>query len=124
MPRFVILTHDWPFLHWDFLLEEGDSLRSWRLLQRPDACGEAEISGESIPDHRIAYLDYEGPVSGHRGSVTRYEQGTYVLTSETEHSLTIQLSSEKLRGEVQICGQGRSVRFDFSKTTSLPTRLD
>ena len=33
--RFVILTHDHPFLHWDLMLEADGVLRTWRLLQEP-----------------------------------------------------------------------------------------
>jgi hypothetical protein len=35
MPRFVILAHDWPCAHWDFLVEAGPVLRAWRLLEVP-----------------------------------------------------------------------------------------
>ena len=36
-----------------------------------------EMDAEVLPDHRLAYLDYEGPISGDRGSVTRWDRGTY-----------------------------------------------
>ena len=62
MPRFAVLEHDHPFLHWDFLLETGDALRTWRLHAPPDA--EGTIAAEELPDHRLEYLDYEGRVSG------------------------------------------------------------
>ena len=76
MPRrFVILEHDHPFLHWDLLLEERDSARSWRLLRKP--CLGEPIAAEPLPDHRLMYLDYEGVVSGDRGSVKRFLSGTY-----------------------------------------------
>ena len=62
MPRFAILTHDHPFPHWDFLLENGDRCRTWRLLASPDSHG-AKFRPKRLPDHRLMYLDYEGPVS-------------------------------------------------------------
>ena len=74
MPRYVILTHDWPFLHWDLLLEDGDKLLAWRLLQEPTA--NIPVSAEVLPDHRLLYLDYEGPVSGDRGTVYQWDSGT------------------------------------------------
>ncbi len=64
MPRFVILEHDHPFVHWDFLLEDGDHLRSWRLKEQP-APGRT-VEAEAMVDHRLRYLDYEGPVGGGR----------------------------------------------------------
>lgn len=75
MPRYVILTHDHPFPHWDLMLEDGGVLRTWRLLAEP-AAGQV-VRAEQLADHRLAYLDYEGPVSGGRGSVARWDHGTY-----------------------------------------------
>src|SRR6476619_1195636 len=75
MPRFVILEHDWPTRHWDFLLEAGPELKAWRLLAEPRY--ETDIPAEPNADHRLLYLDYEGPVSGGRGTVTRWDAGTF-----------------------------------------------
>ena len=75
MARYVILTHDHPFPHWDLMLEAGGVLRTWRLLSEP---GPGRVVwAERLADHRIAYLEYEGPVSGGRGSVARWDYGTY-----------------------------------------------
>ncbi|MFO1002516.1 MAG: DNA polymerase ligase N-terminal domain-containing protein [Planctomycetaceae bacterium] len=82
MPRrFVILEHDHPFLHWDLLLEEECSARTWRLLRKP--CLGEPIAAEPLPDHRLMYLDYEGVVSGDRGSVKRILAGTYDVADQT-----------------------------------------
>lgn len=75
MPRYVILEHDHPVLHWDFMLEDGAALKTWRLLSPPRPG--AAIAAEALPDHRPLYLDYEGPVSGNRGRVRRWDWGTY-----------------------------------------------
>ena len=75
MPRFVILEHDHPFLHWDLMLEAGSVLRTWRL-RPPPRRGEA-IVATAVFEHRLLYLDYEGPISGGRGRVLRWEHGTY-----------------------------------------------
>jgi hypothetical protein len=80
MPRYVILEHDWPQKHWDFMLEVGDVLQTWRLPTAPVA--NMDISAEKTFDHRLMYLDYEGPVSGHRGSVVRWDAGSYQLIVE------------------------------------------
>jgi len=77
MPRFAILIHDHPFLHWDFLLEEDAGCRTWRLLNDPESASDG-IKAESLPLHRLMYLDYEGPVSGGRGTVVQWDRGTFV----------------------------------------------
>jgi len=100
MPRFVTLTHDHPFLHWDFMLEQADSLRTWRLHEQPDAPG--PIVAEPLPDHRLEYLDYEGPVSGDRGTVCRWDAGDYILVDEPSNAssgrIVIRLAGGRLRG--------------------------
>lgn len=74
--KFVILQHDYPFLHWDFLLDDGKALKSWRLLS-PPTLG-TWISAEGLPDHRRIYLEYEGEVSDNRGTVKRIITGKYL----------------------------------------------
>jgi hypothetical protein len=78
--QFVILKHDHPYLHWDFLLEQDGVLESWRLLREPMMT--EWLAAEPIPDHRLVYLDYEGPVSKGRGSVTRVISGRYSIDSD------------------------------------------
>ncbi len=80
MPRFVVLEHDHPLLHWDFMLECGAALRTWRLLAVP--APHRSIRAEALGDHRLAYLDYEGPVSGNRGQVRRWDAGTFRWAAE------------------------------------------
>lgn len=72
--RFVILEHDFPTLHWDLMLEAGDVLKTWRLPEPPRA---GTMTVEPLPDHRVRYLDYEGPVSGDRGAVARWDAGVF-----------------------------------------------
>jgi len=75
VPRFVILHHDHPVPHWDLFLEAGAVLKAWRLFAEPRP--DADIPAEANSDHRLPYLDYEGPVSGGRGTVTRVQAGTF-----------------------------------------------
>lgn len=101
MPRFVILRHDSPRgLHFDFLLEMGQALKTWALPQPPESG--IEMTCEVLPDHRLAYLDYEGPVSGDRGSVTRWDRGTYEIQRQNDTGLVIELSGEKLIGRATL----------------------
>jgi len=95
--RFAILTHDHPFFHWDLLLEAGEVAWTWRLLDEPDS--QRHPRAERIADHRLLYLDYEGPVSGGRGEVTRWDFGTYRVIDESTGELTVLLAGS--RGEFQ-----------------------
>ena len=77
--RFAVLTHDWPTPHFDLLLEDGDACETYRLLGDPASADPAgdRLPVEPLARHRKHYLAYEGSVSGGRGSVTRWDSGTY-----------------------------------------------
>ena len=104
MSRFVVLEHtDSAGMHWDFMLEAGPVLKTWALKQPPDSS--QPVVAEALPDHRPAYLDYEGPISGDRGSVTRWDRGTYRMVKQSEGELTVELAGEKLKGEYRISNE-------------------
>ena len=110
MPRFVVLEHDHPTLHWDFMLEHAGALKTWRLPVFPPVAGE-KLAIQALADHRLAYLTYEGPVSGERGQVIRRDQGTYDFALNSDHSLddffkhdrlALILQGGRLRGLVRL----------------------
>src|SRR5580700_7757806 len=101
MPRYVILRHEMPagrerLSHWDFMLEADGALRTWALPAPPDTAG--PIEAEALADHRLAYLEIEGPVSGGRGSVTRWDEGVYRLIEQTALRWEVELNGKRLRG--------------------------
>jgi hypothetical protein len=101
MPRFVVLQHDSPRdLHWDFMLETGSVLSTWALAAPPLAS--PRIDARRLPDHRLDYLDYEGPVSGQRGNVSCWDRGNYEMEHETESELVVTLSGAKLSGQAHL----------------------
>src|SRR4051794_32704698 len=98
MLRFVVLRHDKDGVHYDFMIEWGDRLRTWALAE---AIGPGlEIRARALPDHRTIYLDYEGEISGGRGSVRRVDRGTYELLEGSPSSLRLRLRGERFAGEV------------------------
>lgn len=100
MPRFAILEHDWPSRHWDLLLEDGDALLAWRLLEEPRVG--STVSAEKNADHRKIYLDYEGPISGHRGSVTRWNSGTFQWVERTIDAIEVLVNGVKFVGRLRL----------------------
>jgi hypothetical protein len=96
VPRYVILEHDQPLLHWDLMLEAGDVLQTWRLAAPPAA---QAIDATILGDHRRMYLDYEGPVSGNRGNVRRWDAGLFdEETSSTPEARSLRFHGGRLRG--------------------------
>ena len=95
--RFTLLRHDWPFVHLDLLIEDGDACLTWRLAAPPS---HVPVAAEAISRHRLHYLDYEGPVPGGRGSVARVDRGTAISLSE-DHS-RFEIVGETFRGVLTI----------------------
>jgi hypothetical protein len=73
MTPFVLLAHDHPAPHFDLMLDVGDVLWTWRIQAEPTVGSVQEAL--RLPDHRRLYLEYEGPVSGNRGTVARIDRG-------------------------------------------------
>jgi hypothetical protein len=118
MPQFVILRHDSPRgVHFDLMLEVGDVLKTWALPQPPQPG--VEIECEALGDHRRAYLDYEGPLSGNRGSVTRWDRGEYTVERQSDEKWVVNLAGDKLVGRATFCRMaGDSSRWQFSFATA------
>ena len=114
MSRFVVLQHDSPRgVHWDFMLETDGVLATWALPRPPDATDPMIV--EALPDHRLAYLDYEGPISGDRGSVTRWDCGTYLVERRGEAELVVTLAGGKLTGRATLTRRsGETGHWQFS----------
>jgi hypothetical protein len=98
MPRFVILEHapgpaSRAGRHWDLMLQQGQRLRTWALAA-PPAPG-LKIDAEELADHRLEYLDYEGPVSAERGTVSRWDGGEYRLLEEDAARLSVELVGQR-----------------------------
>ncbi len=97
MARFVILEHTWNGTHWDLMLETQGALRTWALEAMPDA-QTTKIRARQLPDHRLAYLSYEGPISGERGTVRRIDEGQYQILQEGPGELEIAFEGKFLFG--------------------------
>jgi hypothetical protein len=101
MPRFVILEHQHDGgVHWDFMLESGDVLRTWRLDQ-PPAVGRP-VAATAIADHRGVYLDYEGEISGGRGRVTQWDAGEFDWIANGGDAIVVALHGRRLRGDAHL----------------------
>jgi len=109
MPRFALLIHDSPRgLHYDFFLEDAETLKTWALPRLPEAG--LEIACNALPDHRLVYLDYEGPIAGGRGSVARCDQGTFTIETWTDNEIIVELAGAKFSGRVELQRQPASPR--------------
>jgi hypothetical protein len=82
------------------MFEREGLLRTWTFQRLPNA--DEIVSAEQLPDHRLAYLDYEGEVLGGRGIVSRVDAGTYEVVAESESVLTVRMTGQRLRGALEL----------------------
>jgi hypothetical protein len=85
-------------IHWDFMLESGDLLSTWRVSIPPDKLSCTCADAEKIFDHPKKFLTYQGPVNNGKGSVIIEDSGTYSIIRESEGNLQIQINAKILCG--------------------------
>jgi hypothetical protein len=64
--------------------------------------GPEPIKAEQLPDHRKAYLEYEGPVSGNRGTVSRWEEGEFNFLQKSPNEMVVRLHGQQLHGTIKL----------------------
>lgn len=100
MPRYVVLEHRWRGTHWDLMFERQGTLATWAVDQ-PIVAG-VDTPARRLPDHRLAYLDYQGPISGDRGEVSREDAGRYEALCWDSDRVVLRLSGGRLTGIVEL----------------------
>lgn len=123
MPRFVLLRHEsaprYKPDHWDLMLEHQGVLLTWELLRLPSSWEQVleiessqtlreSVPAMQLPDHRLAYLAYEGPISGDRGTVRRVAGGEFELLELEQGRLRCRLHDGQLGGEWVLTRSGQS----------------
>jgi hypothetical protein len=117
MPRFVVLEHDWNGVHWDFMLECGEVLRTW-AVDVPIVAGK-ECRARALSDHRLVYLDYEGELTGQRGRVRRVDGGLYHALVWSRDRVRVVVTGSQLVGEIDL----RCIRPESGGTESWNLRM-
>jgi hypothetical protein len=90
------------------MLERDGVLLTWSLAQLPAewrsapasglvAVAEKLIAAQKLADHRLAYLEYEGPLTDNRGEVARHDEGDYEVLDERPTSLRLELIGRNTR---------------------------
>lgn len=103
--RFVILDHQLPATdarpsHWDLMLETPDGLVTFEAL--PFQAGQEVVRLRRLPNHRLAYLDYEGPISNNRGCVRRVDRGHYHVAATENGTVSLELHGTRFYGSARL----------------------
>lgn len=102
------------------MLEAGETLRTWALAQLPrdwqavqrrtaakhphcpPAAESNSVAAAQLGNHRLEYLEFEGQLSGHRGTVFRVAAGTYVSEIESPEYWQVTLAGDELSGQTAL----------------------
>jgi hypothetical protein len=100
--RFVILEHQWEGIHWDLMVETDPSgpLRTWAIDSEP--VPGRDLPARALADHRREYLTYEGEVSGGRGTVRRWDEGTCSVEVWGPERVRLVLDGNQLDGVAEL----------------------
>ena len=111
--RWVLLRHtgakdDAKGIHFDFLLEDEEFCRTWRLSDIPLLDG-PYVKSLYIAPHKLYWLDIkEKVISGNRGVATRVKKGIFweSLPSIENRFINLSLEWEDVEGELAIDENG------------------
>jgi len=120
MSRAVLLEHITPdgAMHYDWMVQRSGfglqaPLATFRVHERIDQGQSFFFEAERLPDHRAAYLDFEGPIAGNRGEVRRICRGDM----EIEHDAQWRCAIRGVLGDAEGLWEGRArdggQRWDF-----------
>jgi hypothetical protein len=94
------------------MLEADGVLWTWELRELPAAwakalgcettCDAESVSATRLADHRLAYLEYEGLVSGSRGQVRRLDGGEFTWILQSPNQIEAVLKGQVLWDRVMI----------------------
>ena len=117
MPRFVIQQHDRQGepTHWDFMLEQGDALKTFRLDSPPAEWLSHPARATPIWDHPARFLSYEGPVNRGLGRVKIAEKGIYETLVQHQNSWEVELEGQIVKGRFSLTRSGQD-SWELSKT--------
>jgi len=102
MPRYTIAYHDLGPKdpgHYDLFFEREGALKSWRVAKAEFS--ESQKATEA-KDHALKYLDFEGKLSGDRGTVSVWDTGQYLEDAWGPGSIQVALSGKKLKTRLRL----------------------
>ena len=114
----VVLRHtSGAEVHYDWMIQQPDTQRTgdpdarhlatWRIDSPPSAWQTGDrVAALAIGDHRMAYLTYEGELSGGRGRVDRVASGTARAVSWAASGALLEVSLGGFSGRVQLRREG------------------
>lgn len=103
-------------MHFDWMFEQPNTLRTWstacvsfqvdeETVTTPSRTISFDVPCDSLPDHRLEYLTYEGEIGGERGRVRRVLEGNYtpVIDQPDRFEAELHWSDGRHSGRALVC---------------------
>ena len=104
------------------MLEHGEGLETWAILHQLQlGC---TVAAERLATHRKFYLGYEGPISGERGEVSRWDFGAFTCETWRPDVIEVVLSGECLQGRALLIPTNNAPGWSISLTVASPDGRD
>ena len=118
--RFVVQEHTTrEGVHWDLMLETGQTLTTFRLAEGPEDVLRHAVEAVRIADHAMRFLTYEGPVQKGTGKVRIVERGTYRRLDGRDEIITLDLQGTVLQGRFRLtCTEDTTWEFRATQPES------
>lgn len=105
MSRFVVHEHHATHLHWDFRLEKDGFLKSWAVPKGPPEKKGIKRLAIQVEDHELNYINFHGTIPEGQygaGTVTIWDNGTYLIESESQKRIVFELKGKRLQGKFNL----------------------
>lgn len=79
-------------VHYDWMFLIGDKLCTWSTVVVGSLTKDTCIDAVRLPDHRAAYLDFQGDIGGDRGTVAQVARGTFALIEDSDDRFQCHIS--------------------------------
>jgi len=95
--------YDWLMGQPDYATDPGSGLWTARIAVASwDWHDEGSFLLQRLPDHRRAYLSYQGPISGGRGEVVRVDEGSVGLASVADGRMICRVRLQRFQGTLAL----------------------
>ena len=86
-------------VHFDVMVQRGESLATWSFPELP---WQEEVAGKRNFDHRLKYLTFEGELGGIRGATTIVDRGTCEILEWDDKHLEVVFKGSLLAGRYML----------------------
>ena len=117
--RFSIAKHEMPanssrHSHFDLFLESEGTLMTWELTSLLTSQNNQVV--RRLANHRLVYLDFQGPLSDDRGTVKLVDTGSLEWVTLESERLIGRINGQTTDGKLTLTSEGSSINDVWNLT--------